>query len=609
MKTPAFLEAICGKLCITPEQTRHWLWLLVITGLLGSAQGQDIRSRVDSLNEAAYELRVSDRTQSMQLAKLAIQLSEGRYQRGLHKAYLNLGINYTNLSRFDSAMILLRTSEAYFKESLDAALVQYYLGINFSNLRDFDKALLHFSTAISSFQEIGNKKYEAFVENSLGIVYGRQADYDVALGHFLKAYEIKLAEGLPYDEELANISIVYRLMGKPAKALEFAKLSLQMCKDLKDTLGIAQTSISVGKIFQNMADADSAIWYYDSALELSRSQNFYHQVASAMINKADLLNSLGAQDEALQLLLQVLDIPDNVESLESVYEKLASSYMLAGDFQKALNFGQKAYYTAKSNKSLSLIANSAKLIAEVHAQMNRLDSSNHYLALYAEHLDELNTRTNESEVSDLRVRIETLEKDHEISLLRKENELEELRRQRLRLYLISLSLAGIILVSVILLLYRRKLRRQREEKSELQKEIEKGKSDLYKQTLHMIHINNCLNDIEEEVNKRQGPEAVNSNKRILQTIKLNKSLDRDWQNFNEYFGNVHASFYNKLADASGLSTHDRRVCALLKLGLSNREMATILNIEVKSVAMVKYRIKKKLNLEEEVDLLQHIQSL
>ena len=96
----------------------------------------------------------------------------------------------------------------------------------------------------------------------------------------------------------------------------------------------------------------------------------------------------------------------------------------------------------------------------------------------------------------------------------------------------------------------------------------------------------------------------------MNSIKVNKSLDKDWQNFNDYFASVHINFYEKLSEmTTELSNHDKRICALLKLGLSNREISTILNIEAKSVSMLKYRIKKKLKLEEKVELTNFVQTL
>ena len=50
-------------------------------------------------------------------------------------------------------------------------------------------------------------------------------------------------------------------------------------------------------------------------------------------------------------------------------------------------------------------------------------------------------------------------------------------------------------------------------------------------------------------------------------------------------------------------------CALIKMGLENREIAMLLNIEVSSVKMAKYRLKKKFNIDESVSLRSYFESL
>jgi DNA-binding NarL/FixJ family response regulator len=51
------------------------------------------------------------------------------------------------------------------------------------------------------------------------------------------------------------------------------------------------------------------------------------------------------------------------------------------------------------------------------------------------------------------------------------------------------------------------------------------------------------------------------------------------------------------------------MCALIKMGHENREIATLLNIEVASVKMAKYRLKKKLMVDESDDLTTYFDTL
>ena len=265
-------------------------------------RSRNLNKEIDSLNKLSFETRVGERNTAVELARKAIRLNKnGAYEKGLYDSYRNLGINYTNLSRYDSAITLLRLCEAYFDFSFEAGLVRYYLGINYSNLRSFSKATEYFDQALNIFKEVGSDNYTAYVYNSLGIIEGRQANYDQALELFLKAYDIKLGADLPYDEELSNISIVYRRMGKYDKALEFSKKSVEIAVQLGDSLGVAESCIGVGNIFKSMAQPDSAIKYYDWSYDIAERMHHPHQMASATINKAGILKGLNQTDSAVSL--------------------------------------------------------------------------------------------------------------------------------------------------------------------------------------------------------------------------------------------------------------------------------------------------------------------
>ena len=93
-------------------------------------------------------------------------------------------------------------------------------------------------------------------------------------------------------------------------------------------------------------------------------------------------------------------------------------------------------------------------------------------------------------------------------------------------------------------------------------------------------------------------------------IKTNIAQDGEWDEFNMRFKKVHPDFYNVLHQRfPDLTQNDVRICALMRLNLGSREMASMLGINVRSVDQSKYRIRKRLKLEPEDNLLTFIQEL
>jgi DNA-binding NarL/FixJ family response regulator len=82
------------------------------------------------------------------------------------------------------------------------------------------------------------------------------------------------------------------------------------------------------------------------------------------------------------------------------------------------------------------------------------------------------------------------------------------------------------------------------------------------------------------------------------------SSGNDWEEFRLYFQEVHQSFDKNLSTAfPDLSPNDKKICALLKLGLSTKDISSITFREVRSVESARNRLRKKLGLAAEVNIV------
>jgi len=99
-------------------------------------------------------------------------------------------------------------------------------------------------------------------------------------------------------------------------------------------------------------------------------------------------------------------------------------------------------------------------------------------------------------------------------------------------------------------------------------------------------------------------------KRINQQISNSLRSHRDWDVFKLYFEDVNKNFYQKLMELNPeLTTNDHRLCALIKLNMTSKEMASVLNVAPNSIKSSRYRLKKKLRLDVEADLEEFIRSM
>lgn len=151
------------------------------------------------------------------------------------------------------------------------------------------------------------------------------------------------------------------------------------------------------------------------------------------------------------------------------------------------------------------------------------------------------------------------------------------------------------------------------EKKNIEKELEEKEKELADYTLNMIQRNRLLEEMEtiiSETKQKESPSVGMVIHKFGRLINLNRQSNSQWEDFNRYFGNVHHDFFNKLKEKfPDVSGNDLRHCALIKMNLSLKESAEILGVDVGSVKVARYRMKRKMGLGEEDDLKQIIISI
>ena len=143
----------------------------------------------------------------------------------------------------------------------------------------------------------------------------------------------------------------------------------------------------------------------------------------------------------------------------------------------------------------------------------------------------------------------------------------------------------------------------------LQAEIGHQEQKLATVALHLVQKNEILTTVRKELNKlSKTTSEANTKKEIKQLIRLfeeDARLDEDWNQFAFHFDQVHSNFLKRLRETyPQLSPKDHKLCAYLRMNLSTKEIAPLMNISVRGVEVGRYRLRKKLALDTEVNLVE-----
>ncbi len=138
----------------------------------------------------------------------------------------------------------------------------------------------------------------------------------------------------------------------------------------------------------------------------------------------------------------------------------------------------------------------------------------------------------------------------------------------------------------------------------LKQDIENKNRELGISTMSLIKKNEFLNSIKGELLNAQDPKNV---KRVIKIIDKNLNNTDDWHAFEEAFNNADKDFLKKIKSLHpALTSNDLKLCAYLRLNLTSKEIAPLLNISSRSVEVKRYRLRKKMDLPHESSLTDYI---
>lgn len=145
------------------------------------------------------------------------------------------------------------------------------------------------------------------------------------------------------------------------------------------------------------------------------------------------------------------------------------------------------------------------------------------------------------------------------------------------------------------------------QKEKLEAEITFKNKELGLSTMHLLQKNEAINKIKSELTKItkkiNDPEIKKEIKSLASILSDDERLDDDWDSFAQNFDTVHNDFITKLkAKFPQLTPSDLKLCAYLKLNLTTKDIAPLLNISVRGVEISRYRLRKKLDLSNDVNL-------
>jgi ligand-binding sensor domain-containing protein/DNA-binding CsgD family transcriptional regulator len=150
--------------------------------------------------------------------------------------------------------------------------------------------------------------------------------------------------------------------------------------------------------------------------------------------------------------------------------------------------------------------------------------------------------------------------------------------------------------------------------AKLEAEIGFKNSELASSAMHLVKKGELIAKMKAELGhvmkSIDKPQTATELKKMIKALSDEDNMDQEWENFTKHFDKVHSDFVVSLKEKHpAITPNEVKLCAYLRMNLSTKEMAQLMNISVRGVEISRYRLRKKLGIASETSLFDYLMKI
>lgn len=603
--------------------------LLLFIPLIATAQknGYDFKEAEAKTRKLVYTSPDS----ALAIIKTTLSQEGKLHDTILGNTYNLYGLYFGMTGNADSSVYYFKKSLSYIDDYPKNRLRSLMnLSIGYRNKGDYKTSIKYLNEALKVSRKDNNKVGIAMAYGELASNYNYMVEYDKSVDYLLKAIKILKAENntqqlVAIKQKLAN---TYLGMENFKFAIDLYKETLAGFKEIGMEKNYYLTLINLGEAHIRLEQYDKAKQSLQEAVQGLERFGDKELIGITYSKIGNIEKVEGQTDKAIASYQKAFDYLTETKSTRilriggeyidllnenGMYGKALGIIAEAEPYRRTIysNIHDRMVYVKAIADTYSHTGNTEKAIAEYRNTIAIKDS--------------ISASEAEAAVQEIQAKFQTeLQREKNLALEANNKALEQKIDNEQMLMLIYI-LGSIALISIILFVLRsywlktklqkeqlknteaenKLIKQQHEYEQQLvsaQKQtIEEKQRELTATTLQMANYQTHINTIIKKCSTNEI--ALTDVKRELQLLLKQRDY---WKQFETRFNSLHPDFEKKLTDRFGrLTKNDVEFCSLLKLNLSNKEIASLLQISHESAITKKYRIKKKMEIadDEEFDRL------
>jgi tetratricopeptide (TPR) repeat protein len=502
----------------------------------------------------------------------------------------------------DSALIILKKLHANAlnqNNSTVAALSLKQMGQICFNQGHYAQALDFYQHADKLFNQQKNKDLLAANLSKMGILFYYNKQLNNSRTFYQRALSIYRQTGnlKGQAEAFGDIGHLFEKQHRYDSAFYYQRMALARFNQIANTQGAAKIYENLGSIYEDLAKYDSAFVCFNESKRLYNADK--NTVAGI-----EVINNIG-----------------------DVLRK-------TGRYAESIKQTRKAYNLALQTNNLYQLASSSRDLGKAYQLLKQMDSAYHYVELSRKYSLDVYSKEALNQTAFLQVLYDINKKSDEI------NRLNEIRRVN-RIITVAVITVVLLLILIGFIIFSRQrlkirdqkilaeqnksifetqhelmqleLKNKQLEEDSLKQQLELKGKELSTHTLNLIKNNQLLESMRntlQEMVKEDKRDQKKQMQHIVHQINQSFNHEQQWKEFTTAFEQVHQRFFDNLKQhSSDLTSTDIRLIALLKVNLDSKDIASLLGISLDSLRVARYRLRKKLNMEQGDNLTSFIQAL
>lgn len=552
----------------------------------GLRKAKHARKKFDLTIELCKYMR-RDLPRMLSLSESLVELTEKHPELGvLKRARAEWWVAYSNrlLHKYEKSLEHFHKSESVLNQAVETtsqkdrellfieiydniAIVYYYLG-------KYEKAMEYFTIALGLSEKYSISGGIIAQHNNIGEIWRLVGNYEKAYLHWSTALNISysMKDLRRIAELLNNLASVHEYYGEFEQAFELIERSIAHAIEYNNDFGECGAQINKARLLMEKDFLEEAELCSKRAIDLSTQHSMKKILLDAKEVLATIMTKRQKHDEALSILLEIQTYEEAILDPAVMFTTtflIAECYRVKAKLKKSLKYGLQALEFANRTESMQHKIDVLNLLSELECMLENFEKANAYSQECLQAMREANRQQHTKEIREakLRLMMETAERER-----------EELQKKA----------------------------------QELERALDEKRGELASMAIAVSQKNALIERLNQKLSELASQDDVSYSIRcqtMMHEIELLKQTgENQWEHLQKQFESMDAGYEQRLLErCPTLSTVELKICLLMRLNLTTKDIASILWASPRTVETHRYSIRKKLSLAKDENL-HHVMS-